>query len=441
MKINLVYGFSFLLKLIFSTSLYAQKGDTLSKITAVRYGNNQVGFRMSDVDISKKEAPKLAYDQNYLQFSFLNRKNPQNKTFYYHLVGLDYTWIKCEDCSQAQYAHLNGGNYTFMVKTGEKGDNPAQFKFFVDGDILHKWWFVPMLLMYILAFLGIGIYFFALFRFRQKLIQQRLIYREKMSSMSELTAGIAHEIQNPLNFVNNFSELSVELAKELKVERLKVKELRDEELENELVDDLIQNQEKINLHGKRASSIVKGMLEHSRITTGERQLTDINKLAEEYLKLSFHGLRAKDMNGSTTRFNVDFKTDFDKNLPKIEVIPQDMGRVLLNLINNAFWAVLQRTVETGHALSLPSQYQPIVTVSTKQINNQIIIKITDNGIGLSDEVKAKIFQPFFTTKPTGEGIGLGLSLAYDIITKGHGGTLEVESTEAIGSEFIITLPV
>jgi len=256
-----------------------------------------------------------------------------------------------------------------------------------------------------------------------KATQNQLIQKEKLASLGELTAGIAHEIQNPLNFVNNFSEMSVELAKELKVERLKVKEERDEELENELVDDLIQNQEKINLHGKRASSIVKGMLEHSRQSTGERTLTDINQLADEYLRLAYHGLRAKD-----SSFNADFKTDLDENLPKIEVIPQDIGRVLLNLINNAFWAV--KTVE-----------KPLVVVKTEQIKNQIIIKVIDNGTGMTDDVKAKIFQPFFTTKPTGQGTGLGLSLTYDIVTKGHGGTVEVQSKQGEGSEFMITLPM
>ena len=256
-----------------------------------------------------------------------------------------------------------------------------------------------------------------------KSTQTQLIQSEKLASLGELTAGIAHEIQNPLNFVNNFSELSVELAKELKVERLKVKEDRDEELENELVDDLIQNQEKINHHGKRASSIVKGMLEHSRASTGVKELTDINKLADEYLRLAYHGLHAKD-----NTFNSDYKTEFDENLPLTNVIPQDMGRILLNLINNAFWAV--KTVE-----------KPLVMVKTEHTNNQIIIKVTDNGIGMSEATKAKMFQPFFTTKPTGEGTGLGLSLAYDIVTKGHGGTLEVESVEGEGTTFTVKLPM
>jgi signal transduction histidine kinase len=272
-----------------------------------------------------------------------------------------------------------------------------------------------------------------------RITQTQLIQKEKLASLGELTAGIAHEIQNPLNFVNNFSELSVDIAKDLNDEIHKPD--IDTEYIEELLTDLMSNQEKINHHGKRASSIVKGMLEHSRASTGVKELTDINQLADEYLRLSYHGLRAKDKG-----FNADFSTYFDENLPKIEVIPQDIGRVLLNLINNAFWAVSQRTaetghVETGHALSLQPQYQPTVTVSTKQTNNQIIIKIQDNGTGMSEATKAKIFQPFFTTKPTGQGTGLGLSLAYDIVTKGHGGTLEVETKEGEGSIFQLLLPI
>jgi signal transduction histidine kinase len=266
-----------------------------------------------------------------------------------------------------------------------------------------------------------------------KSTQAQLIQSEKLASLGELTAGIAHEIQNPLNFVNNFSELSVDLVKDLKEEI--EKPIQDKEYIGELFDDLSQNQEKINHHGKRASSIVKGMLEHSRASTGVKELTDINKLADEYLRLSYHGLRAKDKD-----FNADFSTDFDENLPKIEVIPQDIGRVLLNLINNAFYAVNQRKqLSEG---SKPSEsYTPSVSVTTQHLDNQIVIKVKDNGIGMSEAVKAKVFQPFFTTKPTGQGTGLGLSLAYDIVTKGHGGTLEVESTEGVGSEFIIRVPI
>jgi signal transduction histidine kinase len=265
--------------------------------------------------------------------------------------------------------------------------------------------------------------------------QAQLIQSEKLASLGELTAGIAHEIQNPLNFVNNFSELSVELAEELK-EEINKPEL-DKSLIEELASDLALNQEKINHHGKRASSIVKGMLEHSR--TGDathRVSTDINALTDEYLRLAYHGLRAKD-----STFNATMETHFDPDLPNIEVIPQDIGRVLLNLINNAFYAVNQRNiaVETLHATSLP--YQPTVTITTRKLENAIEITVQDNGNGIPDTIKDKIFQPFFTTKPTGQGTGLGLSLAYDIVVKGHNGNLNVHSIKAKGSEFIINLPL
>jgi two-component system, NtrC family, sensor kinase len=258
--------------------------------------------------------------------------------------------------------------------------------------------------------------------------QTQLIHSEKMASLGELTAGIAHEIQNPLNFVNNFSELSVGIAQDLNEEMNRPEP--DKEYIDELLSDLTQNQEKINHHGKRASNIVKGMLEHSRASTGEKQLTDINALADEYLRLSYHGLRAKDKS-----FNSDFKMDFDENLPKIKVIPQDLGRVLLNLFNNAFYAVfVGRDLPSGVS-------NPTVKVITKKIDNFIEIKVSDNGSGMPDSIRQKIFQPFFTTKPTGEGTGLGLSLSYDIITKGHGGTIEVESEEGVGTTFIVRLPI
>jgi two-component system NtrC family sensor kinase len=267
-----------------------------------------------------------------------------------------------------------------------------------------------------------------------KSTQAQLVQKEKLASLGELTAGIAHEIQNPLNFVNNFSEVSEELVEELEEEQQKTK--RDPELEADLLGDLKQNLQKINHHGKRASSIVKGMLEHSRTGTGERQLTDINQLADEYLRLSYHGLRAKD-----SQFNSDYELMADENSPKIEVVPQEIGRVLLNLINNAFYAVNERA-KRGE-----SNYQPKVTVSTKispllqgEGKGEVEIRVQDNGTGIPDAIKAKIFQPFFTTKPTGEGTGLGLSLAYDIVTKGHGGTMEVESVVGEGTTFIVKLP-
>jgi len=264
-----------------------------------------------------------------------------------------------------------------------------------------------------------------------KASQNQLIQKEKLASLGELTAGIAHEIQNPLNFVNNFSELSVELIGELKSPLTPDGGIREgEKVDMELLADVVQNLEKINLHGKRASSIVKGMLEHSRQSTGEQALTDINQLADEYLRLAYQGLRSKNQD-----FNCDLITNFDPNPSNIEVVPQDIGRVLLNLLNNAFYAVNER-VKKGEP-----NYQPKVTVATKVADNQLQIQVKDNGTGISETIKAKIFQPFFTTKPTGEGTGLGLSLAYDIVTKGHGGTIEVESTEGERTTFIVKLPV
>jgi signal transduction histidine kinase len=265
-----------------------------------------------------------------------------------------------------------------------------------------------------------------------KASQAQLIQSEKLASLGELTAGIAHEIQNPLNFVNNFAEVSAELLDDMKADLQAGKTTEAAEI----ADDLQVNLNKINHHGQRASAIVKGMLEHSRASTGTKVPTDLNALADEYLRLAYHGLRAKD-----SSFNATMETHFDPDLPKIEVIPQDIGRVLLNLINNAFYAVNQRNnaVETLHATSLP--YQPTVTVTTKKLENAIEISVKDNGNGIPDAIKDKIFQPFFTTKPTGQGTGLGLSLAYDIVTKGHGGTLTVSSIPGTETKFEIHLPI
>ena len=268
-----------------------------------------------------------------------------------------------------------------------------------------------------------------------KAAQEQLIHSEKMASLGELTAGIAHEIQNPLNFVNNFSEVSSELVDEMK-EELKAGQLEDV---NEIAEDLKQNLAKINHHGQRASSIVKGMLEHSRTGDGTKELTDINKLADEYLRLAYHGLRAKDKS-----FNADFNLDLDEALPKIKVVPEDIGRVLLNLINNAFQAVSSKP-KAGS-----SDFSPEVVISTKLAGSPlgengavqaIEIRVKDNGPGIPDDIKDKIFEPFFTTKPTGQGTGLGLSMSYNIITKVHGGELKVESKMGEGSEFIIILPL
>ena len=259
-----------------------------------------------------------------------------------------------------------------------------------------------------------------------KTTQTQLIQSEKMASLGELTAGIAHEIQNPLNFVNNFSEVSAELTQELKDE-LKAGNTEDAIA---IADDLEQNLGKISHHGKRADAIVKGMLQHSQAGSGKKELTDINALADEYMRLAYHGLRSKDKS-----FNAELVSDFDTSLPKVNVIPQDMGRVMLNLFNNAFYAVnqKQKTMVAG--------YKAEVTVTTLAENGQMIIKVKDNGIGMPEHIKEKIMQPFFTTKPTGEGTGLGLSLTYDMVVKGHGGTIQVNSVEGEGSEFIIQLTI
>ncbi len=254
--------------------------------------------------------------------------------------------------------------------------------------------------------------------------QIQLIQQEKMASLGELTAGIAHEIQNPLNFVNNFSEVNKELLVEMKDEMSK----GNIDDANAIANDVIDNEEKINHHGKRADAIVKGMLQHSRVSTGQKELTDINALADEYLRLSYHGLRAKDKN-----FNATLQTDFDKSIGKLNIVPQDIGRVLLNLFNNAFYAVKPPNPLKGE------HYEPTITVTTKKVDDKIFISVKDNGIGIPQKIIDKIFQPFFTTRPTGQGTGLGLSLSYDII-KAHGGEIKVETKEGEGAEFIILLP-
>ncbi len=258
-----------------------------------------------------------------------------------------------------------------------------------------------------------------------KSTQAQLIQNEKMASLGELTAGIAHEIQNPLNFVNNFSEVNKELIEELKAEGLKPQTDRSEQLEKELLNNLIENSEKINHHGKRADAIVKRMLQHSRTGAGTRQPADINALADEYLRLAYHGVRAKD-----NSFNVDLKTDFDLSIEKLNVVPQDIGSVLLNIYNNAFYAVNEKKKING------GNYQPTVSVQSRKINDKVILTVKDNGNGIPSKIIDKIFQPFFTTKPAGQGTGLGLSLSYDMI-KANGGEIKVNTNENEGSEFII----
>jgi signal transduction histidine kinase len=263
-----------------------------------------------------------------------------------------------------------------------------------------------------------------------KAAQAQLIQAEKMASLGELIAGIAHEIQNPLNFVNNFSEVSKELIDEMNDELA----VGNNDNAKELASDIEQNLIKIIHHGKRADSIVKGMLQHSRKSSGQKELTDINSLAEEYFRLAYHGLRSK-----IKDFNAVLNSDLDVTIPKLNVVRQDIGRVILNLINNAFYAVHEKSTTTSKG------YSPTVTLRTAVKDKQVIISVKDNGSGIPEHIREKIFQPFFTTKPTGEGTGLGLSLSYDII-RAHGGELSVESqhasiAEESGTEFSIKLPV
>lgn len=258
-----------------------------------------------------------------------------------------------------------------------------------------------------------------------KSTRSQLLQAEKMASLGELTAGIAHEIQNPLNFVNNFSDVNTELISEMQDELDK-----GNTVEVKIIAaDIFENEQKINYHGKRADAIVKGMLQHSRSNAGQKEPTDINALVDEYLRLSYHGLRARDKT-----FNATLKTDYDKALPKINIVRQDFGRVILNLFTNAFYSITEKKERNKE------NFEPTVFVSTKKVNGQLEIRIRDNGDGISQAILDKVFQPFFTTKPTGQGTGLGLSLSLDII-RAHGGSIKVETEEGSFAEFIILLPV
>jgi len=281
-----------------------------------------------------------------------------------------------------------------------------------------------------------------------KSTQAQLIQSEKMASLGELTAGIAHEIQNPLNFVNNFSEVNNELIEELKSRKSQDKDSMHKD-DDDILNTIFKNNEKIVLHGRRAEAIVKAMLQHSRKSAGGKEATDINALCDEYLQLSYQAMRAKN-----NAFHVDIKTDFDETIGNINIIPEDFGRALLNLFNNAFYAVMERQKAEGEGQktlnptpsTLHLKYEPMISIKTKKLNGNIEIRVTDNGPGISHDIIDKIFQPFFTTKPPGEGTGLGLSLAYDIITREHNGIIKANSLAAQpgsegGTSFIIELPV
>ncbi len=372
----------------------------------------------------------------------------------YKLEGKDNYWQYGSYYNAIRYEGLPAGTYKLIMQasnTADEFNGPEKIlNIHISAAYWTTWWFR---MVAILSIFGL-ILLIVQYRSRQlkeknlqleekvmhrtselklsleelKTTQDQLIQREKMASLGELTAGIAHEIQNPLNFVNNFSEVNTELIEELKDELKKLP--GNHENETALLSDIQQNEIKIVQHGKRADAIVKNMLQHSRSSSTQKELTNLNSLAEEYLRLSYHGFRGKDKS-----FNASIETRYGENIPNINVLPQEIGRVLLNLFNNAFYSVYEKEKKEG------KQFHPIVSVSTKKNDTWVEIKIRDNGLGIPQNISKKIFQPFFTTKPTGEGTGLGLSLSYDIITKAHGGNLIVESLEGEFAEFIISLPL
>ncbi len=407
---------------------------------------------------------QLPHNQNYIQLHFAQAYlGRQDNTLYtYVLEGIDKNWsIPNTNPYTENYLNLPSGQFIFKVCS--KGLNgkwgmPALFSFTISPPWYKSWWAYTLY-----ALLGMGLLrAYIVYRSRQlqrenkileekvnlrtkqlqqsladlKATQTQLVQSEKMASLGELTAGIAHEIQNPLNFINNFSEVNTELISEMK------QEIEKGNFEDAIAiaNDIETNERKIVFHGKRADVIVKGMLQHSRSSSGLKEPTDINELADEYLRLSYHGLRAKDKS-----FNATMKTDFDPSIEKINVIPQDIGRVILNLLTNAFYAVSEKKKSPQPQKEGMEPYEPTVTVTTRRLGSplgdggKIEIKVSDNGNGIPPKVLDKIFQPFFTTKPTGQGTGLGLSLSYDVVTQGHGGILKVETTEGEGTTFIIIL--
>lgn len=394
----------------------------------------------------------LPYNQNYLRFHFTGTYlgNTDKTRYRYILEGRDDHWSQITDQSYASYISLEPGAYIFKVSS--RGFNglwsvPVESRFTITAPWWRTWWadLLFVLSAGIIVWGGMTVYRTNRvkaenLRLEENVVQRTkelrlsleelketqtmLIQQEKMASLGELTAGIAHEIQNPLNFVNNFSDLNAELIEDME------KELKKGNFEDALsiAKDVKENEEKINHHGKRADAIVKGMLQHSRVTSGLKEPTNINALADEYLQLAYHGLRAKDKN-----FNATMETHFDQSIGKVNIMAQDIGRVFLNLYNNAFYASAEKKRKQ------PTGFDPHVIVSTKNMDGKILISVKDNGNGIPDKVLDKIFQPFFTTKPTGQGTGLGLSLSYDII-KAHGGEIKVETTEGDGSEFLIQIP-
>ncbi len=453
----------------FAPETLAVKSDFSVLLTGLQINAQWVRHEVNSplkVPVEELTELDLPYNQNNLTFHFaaMDYRNPEATRFFTRLDHYDSTWREAVGVKASFFFNVPPGDYVFRVKAINRDGTRAEKKVSI---LIHPpWWQTGWAYaMYILGTM-FGLFAFVSARTKKlrtekrileervaertvelkkekenvestlselKSTQAQLIQSEKMASLGELTAGIAHEIQNPLNFVNNFSEVNKELLLEMK-EELGKGNLDEAKI---IAEDVIQNQEKINHHGKRADAIVKGMLQHSRTSSGIKEPTDINALADEYLRLAYHGLRAKDKS-----FNASVKTDFDASIGKVNVIPQDIGRVVLNLITNAFYAVAEKKSTYAKASAdkeIQRAYEPTVTVSTRRNNHNIEIRIRDNGNGIPQNALNKIFQPFFTTKPSGQGTGLGLSLSYDII-KAHGGELKVETKEGEFAEFIIQLP-
>jgi signal transduction histidine kinase/ligand-binding sensor domain-containing protein len=392
------------------------------------------------------------YYENRISFHYvgLHYQDAANTQYAYKLDGYDKDWIPAGTQRTATYTNLATGTYTFHVKAANS-DGVWSKNESITFTITPPWWETWRFRIFSVIAMFVVVYFIVQKQSRnlkkqnialeEKVLdrtkelkhsleelrstQAQLIQSEKMASLGELTAGIAHEIQNPLNFVNNFSEINTELIDELR------NELAADNKEEALLiaDDIKENEQKIIHHGKRADSIVKGMLQHSRASTGKKELTDINALIDECLRLSYHGIRAKDK-----EFNAEIRTVLDESIGKIDIVPQDISRVLLNLLNNAFYAVDEKKRQ------LNGMFEPEVSVNTKKLEGKVEIHVKDNGNGIPENIVDKIFQPFFTTKPTGQGTGLGLFLSYDII-KAHGGELKVETKEREGAEFIVLLSI
>ncbi len=418
--------------------------------------------------IIKAKEIRLGYDQNVFAISAtsIDYRASEDKKIYYTLENYDQEWQMADVGEKVNYFKVPPGEYIFRIKSANSANGVWSEKS-IDVNINPPWWLTWWAYTIYGIFFVAGVFMVDRIQRRRllekersrvkdreleqakeikkaytelKTTQAQLIHSEKMASLGELTAGIAHEIQNPLNFVNNFSDVNSELAEELReeIEKGNIEEAKA------IAMNIKDNEQKIVHHGKRAEEIVKSMLQHSRGSDGKKEPTDINTLADEYLRLAFHGMRAKDKS-----FNATMDTDFDPEIEKINIVPQDIGRVILNLITNAFYAVseasVKETAETvvsaGKMANTSSDYKPVVKVSTKKLKDAVEIKVADNGTGIPQNIINKIYEPFFSTKSTGHGTGLGLSLSYDIITKGHGGTIEVESEEGKGTEFTIQLPI